>query len=304
MQDIAFPRVRVIPEPSRASFRVGESERVGYNFGVGYPRPFLDPILGASGEPLTRMGHPNPVGHEHHRSAWFGHQSVAGLNFWEEKPGTDLAIVHRRVVAYEDGDAGGLAADLEWRRGAGVVLKQQLILRLEAPPDRGGEAFLDVQSRFESPDGTPVALGKTNFGFFGVRVAKTMSERFGGGRLTNAGGATGEPALFGKRSRWVDYSGPTGPRSVEGIAYLDHPTNPHHPTPWHVRADGWMVAAFNLEEGSGVAVGHPLDLRYRLYLHDGPAPGRIAQAWDEFKESKPIALVTLPNGLPGLRRGS
>lgn len=304
MQRFAFPRVQVIPEPTRASFRVGGVERLGYDFGVGQVRPFLYPILGPSGAPLTRMGHPDPVGHEHHKSAWFGHLSVAGLDFWADRPNGDLRIVHRRVVAYEDGDAGGgLAADLEWRKGAVVVLKQRLILWLESPPHAGGLSTLDVQSRFESPDGRPVALGKTNFGFFGVRVAKTMSERFGGGTLTNAEGATGEPAIFGKRSAWVDYSGPTGPASVEGIAYLDHPSNPHHPIPWHVRSDGWMEAAFNLEEGYGVAADHPLDLRYRLCLHSGNAQmARIPVAWVEFKESRPLEVVKLPNGLPGLRR--
>lgn len=129
-----------------------------------------------------------------------------------------------------------------------------------------------------------------------------MSERFGGGRLTNAEGKAGEPAIFGTRSRWVDYAGPTGPKSVEGIAYLDHPTNPHHPTPWHVRADGWMVAAFNLMEVYGVAADHPLDLRYRLYLHDGPAdPRQIDAAWNEFRDAPPIEVVTPRGGLPGLR---
>jgi hypothetical protein len=303
-QPFAFPRVQVIPEPTRASFRVSGTERLGYDFGVGHPRPFLYPILSPSGAPLTRMGHPNPVGHEHHRSAWFGHQSVAGLNFWEERPSSDLQVAHRRVVAYEDGPTGGgLAADIEWRRGTVVFLKHHLILWLEAPEGGEGSMSLDVQSRFESPDGRPVALGKTNFGFFGVRVAKAMSERFGGGRLTNAEGATGEPAIFAKRSRWVDYSGPTSPGTVEGIAYLDHSSNPHHPTPWHVRADGWMEAAFNLEEGYGVAADHPLDLRYRLVLHPGPADAsRIDAAWRAFADTAPLAVVKLPSGLPSLQR--
>src|SRR5262249_36545579 len=81
--------------------------------------------------------------------------------------------------------------------------------------------------RFEA-SGAAVELGQTNFGFLGVRVAKTMSERYGGGRLANADGATGEPAIFGKASRWVDYSGPAAPGRGRGDAY---PRPPRHPPP-------------------------------------------------------------------------
>ena len=93
----------------------------------------------------------------------------------------------------------------------------------------------------------------------------------------------GRAALFGKASRWVDYSGPVAPGKVEGICYMDHPENPHHPTHWHVRRDGWMEAAFNLASPHGVAADHPLDLRYRLLVHAGPAePAALDRAWDEF----------------------
>lgn len=57
----------------------------------------------------------------------------------------------------------------------------------------------------------------------------------------------GEEAVFGKRAAWMDYSGPvvvgtdSDRRSVvEGLTFFDHPGNPRHPVPWHVRADGWL----------------------------------------------------------------
>lgn len=281
MSLFVFPRVQAIPEVERASLRIDGTERVGYEFGLGQSRPFLYPLVGPSGAWLTRMGHPNPVGHEHHKSVWFGHEKVAGNNFWAEPNHSDVRIRHQRVFLYQDGDNwAGLVADSEWWAHGHTIMRQRLVLAIE-PRGDGGFA-LDLQSRFASV-GVPVELGKTNFGFLGVRVAKTISEQFGGGRLTADDGSAGEPAIFGKPHRWVDYSGPSAPGKVEGICYMDHPGNPHHPSPWHVRRDGWMEAAFNLAEPHGLAVDHPLDLRYRLLVHNGPADrSALDSEWKAF----------------------
>ncbi|CAN5718736.1 hypothetical protein BH23PLA1_BH23PLA1_34960 [soil metagenome] len=289
--DFEFPRVQALPGIDRASLCINGVERVGYDFGLDHPRPFFYPVLGPTGHMLTRMGHPDPVGHEHHRSVWFGHQFVDDVNFWTHSPGQDVQVRHRRVVVYEDGRAwAAFAADLEWWADGTPRMKQGLIAAIEPLADNG--YALDLQSRFETATGSPVELGKTNFGFLGVRLAKTVSEQFGGGRLTNAEGKLGEDAIFGQPSRWVDYSGPVAPGKVEGIAYFDHPGNPRHPTHWHVRRDGWMEAAFCLEESYGLAEGHPLDLRYRLLIHAGPADLAILdRAWKTYAELPPYRVV-------------
>jgi hypothetical protein len=299
-----FPRVQVIPQVERAGWRIDGVERVAYDFGSSSARPFLFPLIGPSGALLTRMGHPDPIGHEHHKSVWFGHQSVAGLNFWEERSNTDIRIRQRRVRLYHDGhDWGGLVADLDWWGKGKTILRQELTIVIE-PAERGGFA-LDLQSRFEPPDGAPVELGQTDFGFLGVRVAKTISEEFGGGRLTADGGARGAAAILGKPVRWVDYSGPSAPGKIEGICYMDHPSNPNHPARWHVRRDGWMVASFNRDSPHGVAEGHPLDLRYRLLVHSGPADGdSLDAAWQAFAGTPPYAVqASRRPGLASLRRG-
>ncbi len=92
LADFDFPRVQAIPQIQRASFRLNGVEKVAYEFGLNESRPFFYPLLGPSGAELTRMGHPNPVGHEHHKSIWFAHQYVIpggrdiseAVNFWEE----------------------------------------------------------------------------------------------------------------------------------------------------------------------------------------------------------------------------
>jgi hypothetical protein len=299
-----FPRVQVIPEAGRASMRLDGIERVGYDFGEGTSRPFFFPVIGESGAWLTRLGHPNPIGHEHHKSIWFGHQNVAGINFWEEKANTDIRIYQRRVRLYHDGhDWGGFVAELDWWAQGRSVLRQELTAVIAPAPFHG--FVLDLQSRFDSTDGAPVALGRTNFGFLGVRVAKTMSEQFGGGRLTNSEGLQGERELMGTASRWVDYSGPSAPGVVEGICVMDHPTNYNHPTRWHVRADGWVGASFNRESPHGTARDHPLCLRYRLLMHSLAADVAVFNgAWDKFARTPPYAIVARDsNGLLALRRG-
>ncbi len=172
-------------------------------------------------------------------------------------------------------------------------------------PGSCGRFVVDLQSKFDSPDGTPVELGQTNFGFLGVRVAKTMSEKFGGGRLIDANGSRGEQAIFGKPARWVDYSGPTAPGTVEGICVMDHPANPHHPTPWHVRGDGWIGASFNRESPHGVARDHSLPLRYRLLIHSGPAETLVLNAaWALFAQTPAYMIDSSRTlGLAQLRRG-
>jgi hypothetical protein len=287
-----FPRVQVLPQVDRASFVKDGLERVGYVYGAAAPRPFLFPVIGPSGSALTRLGHPDPTGHPHHRSIWFGHQSVSGVNFWEERPGTDTRIIHRRVRLFHDrADWAGMVAELDWWSRGVAVIRQELTLVFEPGPD--ATDHLDLQSRFEVPAGGGVVeLGRTNFGFLGVRVAKTMSEQFGGGRLTSGEGQAGEAGIFGKRSRWIDDSGPVAPGKTDGICFMDHPGNPRFPSHWHVRRDGWMGAAFNLAESYGLARDHPLELRYRLLLHPGPADAvALDRAWERFAGTPAYRIV-------------
>ncbi len=299
--DYQFPRVQALPDyPDRVSLRIDGREYAGYVFNPQGSRPFLYPVLSKAGNLLTRIGHPNPVGHEHHKSVWFGHQFVGRLNFWEEKEGSLLSQVHRRVNVYQDGETwAGFAADIEWREGDQTLLNHRLIVAIEAQPD--GNYTLDLQNQFEAA-GAGVELGRTNFGLVGVRVARGLSARYGGGTLTGDTGATGEPALFGKKSRWVDASGPSAPGVIEGITYLDHPDNPRHPSAWHVRDDGWMEAAFTLADSYLIPPEHPLELRYRLWIHDGSADlERIKQAWQSFAERPAYRIKPAERGeIPSL----
>jgi hypothetical protein len=103
----------------------------------------------------------------------------------------------------------------------------------------------------------------------------------------------------------MDYSGLSGPAATEGICVMDHPSNPNHPTRWHVRADGWIGASFNRESSHEVARDRPLALRYRLLVHSGAAgPESLNQEWDRFARTPPYAIATgASGGLAMLVRG-
>lgn len=259
----------------QTSLAIDGAEQTRWHFGAQYPRPFFYPLRSPRGGVLTRMGHPGAPNHDHHRSIWFAHNDVGGLNFWSME--TDTQIRQKGWYAYVDGeDECVMATLLGWYDGEGKeVMVQDTVAALIPLPQ--GQHALEIQITLRPGGEQPtVELGKTNFGFLAVRVAKTMAVHFGGGQLTSSEGQVGEPAIFGQPARWVDYSGPvmvgSGPKrtaEVEGITYFDHPQNPRYPTAWHVRADGWMGAAFCLSESYTLRADQPLTLRYLLHAHSG-----------------------------------
>lgn len=272
----SIARCQAVPQPdSQVSFQVDGHERLRWHFGDNYPRPFFYPLPGPGGSPLTRMGHPGAPNHDHHRSIWFAHAKVLGIDFWDDH--TSARIRQKQWLAYEDGDAeAAMAVRLEWLDGHDPqpLMEQELVAAVR--PADGGETLVELQSSFQ-PRSRSLELGKTNFGFLAVRVAKNLAVYFGGGQLTDSEGRNGEPAIFGQRARWVDYSGPVPGGGQEGITYFDHPANPGHPAHWHVREDGWMGASVCLAGPIELSAQRPLVLRYLLYAHRGPVDSAASE---------------------------
>jgi Methane oxygenase PmoA len=286
-----FLRCEVVPQPDyQAAFRIDGVERLRWHFGPSYPRPFFYPLLGPSGTPLTRMGHPGGPDHDHHRSIWFAHEKVLGIDFWSDR--TTARIRQKSWLCYQDGEEeAAMAALLGWYDGHDPkeLLEQELIAAVRPGPD--GETLLEFQATFR-PSGDMLEFGKTNFGFLAVRVAKNLAEHFGGGVLTNSDGATHEAAIFGKRAQWVDYSGSVPKGDTEGITYHDHPDNPSHPALWHVREDGWMGASVCMQVAVPTTRKQPLTLRYLLHAHKGGASAeRAGKVAAEFVARKRFEVV-------------
>jgi hypothetical protein len=141
-----------------------------------------------------------------------------------------------------------------------------------------------------------LTFGDTKEGTFGIRLATSMTEDKGKGKMVNAEGGQTEKQVWGKRSPWVDYSGPVDGKTV-GVAIFDNPANPRYPTYWHSRAYGLFAANIfgvrdftndKSKDGSlTIEPGHPLRFRYRIVIHPGDAQeADIAGLFNEYKSEK------------------
>lgn len=277
------PEVQVLPLPyQQASFEYLGRELTRYHFGPGLERPFWYPLIGPEGKSLTRMGHPrDPHSHRHHNSVWISHEKVSGVNFWAD--GTGSKIVCQQVLQYDDGPQEASMVTLNaWLDKAGktVMIDRR---RTAVRPLAAGEWLMLIDLQLEAPASAPVTLGETPFGLIGVRMAKTIGVNDGGGRILNSAGQVNEAQVFRQPAKWVDYSGPVTDRVRGGIALLDHPANPDHPTPFHVRDDGWMGASLTLRGPLVIQGGQPLRLRYGLWVHPGvPTLEQVEARWGVF----------------------
>jgi hypothetical protein len=292
------PRTQVLPLPqAQASITRDDREISRYYFGKELHRPFLFPLVGPGGKSLTRMGHPrDPNGHSHHNSVWISHHDVGGVAFWNDNPTSQGRIVHQRVLRFEDADDEALIeVQNAWidETGRGrTLLTEQRAMRFR--PQENGEWLLILDLALSAPK-EPVTFGKTPFGLIGVRMAKTIGVHDGGGMIRNSQGGVNEAGVFWKPARWVDYSGPITKDAREGITLLDHPTNPNHPSVFHVRDDGWMGASLTFDAPRTIEPGQPLKLRYGLWVHAGvPAPDKIDAQFAAFAKIGDVLPLAAP----------
>jgi len=282
------PSVQVLPLPhDQASFQHDGKELTRYHFGRSLTRPFCYPMAGPGGRSLTRIGHPHdPVSHSHHNSVWISHQKVEQVNFWEDRGG--VRIEHQRIEQYADGEtAAWLLAVNAWKNRDGKTLMIERRRIEVSPTGAEGDWLMTIDLKLEAPPGGRVTLGQTPFGMIGVRMAKTIGVHDGGGRILNSDGRRNEKEVFRKPARWVDYSGPLTKTKTGGIALMDHPGNPGHPTPFHVRNDGWMGACLNLNGPITIDADKPLRLRYGLWVHAGvPKQADVDMQWQTFSKTE------------------
>jgi len=297
-----IPRMQAIPLPyDQISFQRDEKEIARYHFSPTLRRPFLYPVIGPSGRTLTRMGHPgDPYGHSHHNSVWIAHNNVNGIDFFSDQNRRNSGrIVWDHTESLEDGEDRASAVTVaNWTaRDGRVLLRDTRRVLVTALPR--GEWMLVIDLALEAGNEDVTFGGGDAFGLFAVRVAKQLAAYFGGGRIRNSEGAEGEPAIFRKPARWVDYSGMAAAGVPEGLTLLDHPMNPNHPSRFHVREDGWMSALLAKDDPIVVPRGKTLHLRYGVYVHSGVPPLRQLDArFAEFAATP----MKLPYGPPKSER--
>jgi len=259
------------------------------------PRPFLFPVIGPTGDPMTRSwpieeGKGESSDHVHHRSLWYAHGAVNGQDFWSEAKQFGK-IVHDKFLKTESGPAVGVVeSQNKWIAASGeVVCEDTRTLRFY---NRPGERMMDFDVVLRATNG-PVTFNDTKEGSMAIRVADSMrlKGKPGEGHIVNSEGVR-DKETWGKRADWCDYYGPVNGKTV-GVAMFDHPQNPRHPTWWHVRDYGLFAAnPFGLHDfeekpaGAGdfkIAAGESAAFRYRFYFHEGDEKqAKVAERYQEY----------------------
>jgi hypothetical protein len=277
------------------------------------PKPYLYPVLAVDGTELMRhypmkRDVPGEVAdHPHHRSLWFTHGNVNGVDFWAEGSPRVGKIVSESVEAAAKGNLGTITARNKWIGPDGTLhLSDQTIIRFRGTPEA---RMIDFEVTLHAPAEKPVVFGDTKEGSMAIRlplwmtpphmssVNKKRVKHEGTGRIINAEGVTND-AAWGKRSTWVDYYAPKDGK-VYGVAIFDHPSNPRHPTWWHVRSYALFAANpfgqhdfENLKQQPKagdftIAAGSSATFRWRFYFHNGDEKAaRIAERYREYAAGK------------------
>lgn len=297
---LARDAVKVVQSDESVNIRINGLPFMNYVF-KGAPKPYCYPIFGPNKIAVTR-GYPmdaipgEDTDHPHHRSLWFTHGDVNGIDFWGESPQAGR-IVHRKFDALENGPVyGRIVAVNDWvtRDGKKVCEDRREIRVYNALSCR----MMDIEVTVRATD-SPVRFGDTKEGTFGIRVASWM-DADKGGEILNSRGDRGAEA-WGKQADWCDYFGKIG-NDMVGIAVLEHPSSFRHPTYWHVRTYGLFAAnPFGLRDfrkdktldGSyTIPPGGEITFRYRIVIHKGDADkAGIASAYLAYAEQPTVSVV-------------
>ena len=262
-------------------------------------KPFLWPVIGPSGDEVTRAfpmekREGERHDHPHHRSVWFGHQGTAGFDTWHEPASgrrTNLgSTVHREFVRVKGGDTAVIVTRNDYVGDGKNLLADERTHEFRV---ENGHRIIDVTIKFTAEHGDCKLSDQKDSGF-SVRVATSMDvDSKKGGRVINSNGIT-DKAAWGKRAEWVDYHGPVNGKTV-GVAILNHPSSFRHPTAWHVRTYGLFTAnPFGLRSlGQGkdssftLKKGESITLRHRVIFHLGDEKAaKIAEVYKAYALEK------------------
>lgn len=292
--------VRLRDTEGSVAVLIGGSLFTSYIY-TGAPKPYCYPIIGPSGGRVTR-NYPMQVvpgettDHPHHRSFWFAHGDVNGVDFWSEKPEAGK-IVHRKFEALESGPVFAKICSLnDWVGPDGKkVCEDKRELRFY---NTSSGRLMDFEITIRATEG-PVKFGDTKEGTMGIRVASSMDVDKGQGHILSSRGEK-DGSTWGKQAEWCDYYGPVNAKTV-GIAVFDHSSSFRHPTYWHVRTYGLFAAnPFGLHDfkndkkldGSHtIPAGGEITFRYRIFIHKGdPDSAGVAAAYSAYANPPKIEV--------------
>ncbi len=283
-------------------------------YGPDVPKPYLYPLRAVSGVSVTRSFpmdkvEGEAVDHQHHRAVWFAHSRVNGYDYWNNEfsytqPNLGHIFVTKVTKAESGAKSGEIDASAEWKQpdGTVVLIEDRKMIFHAGGPNRVIDFDFTLTAKVEAK------FEDEKDGVFAIRVASELEEANAPGTkgqptvpartgiMTCADGKQKEASCWGTRADWMDYSGTVAGEKL-GIAILDHPENPRHPTYWHARGYGLFAAnifgssAFtNKKEPAGdmtLKPGEKLHFRYRVVIHPGTlADAKIAELYKQYSAGK------------------
>ena len=261
---------------------------------------YFYPLIGPGGAHITR-GWPmrNDVpgeekDHPHHRGLWFSHGEVNGVDFWAESARAGK-IQHGEFLELKSGqDQGVIKSTCKWVAPDGkVICTDERTFRVYNRP--ANERLFDFEVTIKAPPEHEVVLGDTKEGTMAIRVNEEMrvtrGRQAGQGHIVLSTGVK-DKETWGKRAAWCDYYGPVDGKMV-GVAIFDHPSNPVHPTYWHVRDYGLFAAnPFGIHDFERktkkvgdlkIPAGRSVTFKYRFYVHEGDEQqAKVAERYKEY----------------------
>lgn len=263
------PRVVFNQGPAAVDIRLDGASFATYRYNTRdpeLPRPYFHPIIGPTGVPVTQDGEfpGTKQGHIWHTGLVLAHQNFTNGNNWQTGGPQFSRMRHVAFEVMESGPVlGRFIQHLEWLTTAGDRVVFREARTVTVPFREPARRCIDVDTTITC-GGQPATWNATPYHLLALRVPDAM--RVGsGGAMTSSEGQTNPSD--GSPAKWLDYTGALG--AACGVAILDHPGNPRHPTRWLNFENETFGAAPMHREAYAWKPGEALRFRYRVYLHAG-----------------------------------
>ncbi|MGA1978736.1 MAG: PmoA family protein [Bacteroidales bacterium] len=281
---VSAAKINAVKTGSKINITIDDRFFTSYIFSDDEKYPFFYPVNGPlSGGSVTSMR--NAV-YPHHSSLFFGCDQVNGGDYWQEGLERGRIVSVNAQVLREGGDTAIITDECIWvRPGSSAPIKESRKFTITSPSATMTQ--IDVEITMEML--LDVHIRKTNHSLFSVRMAADLSVN-NGGTMINAEGDRNEKDISGKRSPWMDYYGKRG-GFTEGIAIMQHPSDPWYPAPWFTRDYGFMSPTPMFwpqdSEETFIKKGTVLILRYRVLVHAGNSDeADIAGQFEKYRNEK------------------
>ena len=279
----ALPCVAMEWERTETSLALHDGQRVVWRFNAGPEagKPFFHPLNMSDG---TALSDHRPADHPWHLGLWFVLPKVNHANFWGEGKdgkiwgGSKVEVARLEFSPREDFSAQ-IELDLNWVSGAGdPLLMEKRTIDVSAP---GAEGY-SITSRHRLTAPKDAVIAKNDYGGFSFRGGPALRAwrwvQAAPVKMPDVPAFTPRGAQM-QPARWMGLVEAAANGRARGIAILDHPSNPRHPSQWHgIVTMPFFCPAFLADRDFARCAGETVELRYRFLVFSGQNPTPYLEA--------------------------